>query len=309
MSGALTKQPAKLAPVALFVYNRPEHTRQTVQSLQKNQLACFTDLFVFADAAKQESSKDAVQQVRNYLKTIDGFRSVTVIEREHNLGLAKSVIGGITQVAGEFGRVIAVEDDLLTSSDFLTFMNQALERYKDEPRLFSVTGFNFPIEAPADYPYDAFCTYRSSSWGWGTWKDRWQKADWSIEDFPEFMASREKRGLFNRGGDDLTGMLALQMAGKLDSWAIRWAYAHYKNDSLALFPATSKVYNIGFDGSGVHCRRQTMKQSDLSNGIGTEYRFPPEVQANHGFSLEIQKLHRPSLSRRLVHSLMLIFRQ
>ena len=149
---------SELSPIVLFVYNRPEHTRRTVQSLAQNELALQSDLFVFADGAKNEKARAAVQGVREYAQTIRGFRSVTIAERKRNFGLADSVIDGVTQVCAQFGRAIVVEDDLLTAPHFLGFMNEALERYKDEARIFSVSGFNFPIDSLEDYPYDAFCS-------------------------------------------------------------------------------------------------------------------------------------------------------
>jgi Glycosyl transferase family 2 len=294
---------SELSPIALFVYNRPEHTRRTVESLAENELAPQSDLFVFADGAKSENAKAAIQQVREYVQAIRGFRSVTIAERERNVGLAASVIGGVTQVCAQFGRAIVVEDDLLTAPNFLGFMNEALEHYKDEVRVFSVSGFNFPINSSEDYPYDAFCSYRSSSWGWGTWQDRWSKAEWSVPDFADFMGHKEQQNLFNRGGDDLTGMLSQQMAGQLDSWSIRWDYVHFKHQALALFPVTSMVYNIGFDGSGVHCKRETLRQRALPAGRTQTYRFPERADVPPHFAAEIKRLHRQSRARKLLRYL------
>ena len=149
-------------------------------------------------------------------------------------------------------RVIVLEDDLLTTSDFLTFMNQALERYDSHPEIFSISGFNFAAKAPGDYLHDAFCFYRSSSLGWGTWKDRWEKADWKVSDYASFCSDEHSKRLFNRGVDDLAGMLDLQMAGRINSWAIRWAYAHFRNDALALLSLRPRVFHIGSDRSGTN---------------------------------------------------------
>jgi hypothetical protein len=298
-----TSKNSELSPIALFVYNRPEHTRRTVESLAQNELAPQSDLFVFADGAKNENARAAIQEVREYAQTIRGFRSVTIAERERNFGLADSVIGGVTQVCAQFGRAIVVEDDLLTAPNFLGFMNEALEHYKNEARIFSVSGFNFPIDSPEDYPYDAFCSYRSGSWGWGTWKDRWMQADWSISDFADFMGHKEQQNRFNRGGDDLTGMLSQQMAGQLDSWSIRWDYVHFKHHAVALFPVTSMVYNIGFDGSGVHCTRDTLRQRALSAGRAKAYRFPETADVPQHFAAGIKRLHRQSPARKLLRYL------
>lgn len=289
--------PSRLAPIALFVYNRPEHTRKTVESLKANDLASQSDLVVFSDGPKNEAAPQNVQAVRQYISGIDGFRSVSIIEREVNLGLAASVIAGVSQLCLEYGRIIVVEDDLLTSSDFLTFMNIALDRYQDEIRVFSVSGFNFAVAPKSEYSHDAFFSYRSSSWGWGTWKDRWEKADWNVSDYPSFRIDQDGRRLFNRGGQDLSGMLDLNMAGKLDSWAIRWAYAHYKQNSLALLSTHSRVYNIGFDGSGVHCRFGGALQSKLSGANCSGFRFPDTFDVDTHLSAEIERISNPSLPR------------
>jgi hypothetical protein len=289
----------QLAPIALFVYNRPEHTRRTVEALCANALAHQSDLFVFSDAAKNETAASAVEAVRKFIRTIDGLKSVTIIERERNLGLAGSVINGVTQLSNTFGRVIVMEDDLLTTPDFLIFMNRALERYKVETKILSVSGFNFALGIPEQYPYDAFCSYRSSSWGWGTWQDRWQSVDWNVSDYDCFRTDKNQQRLFNRGGEDLTRMLGLQMEGKIDSWAIRWAYAHFRKDAVALLSTVSKVHNIGLDGSGVHCSPWSARQTELVFGSDSEYRFPGSLELDPCLVAQIQRVGRASLPRKL----------
>jgi hypothetical protein len=300
-SHSLSTHSAELAPIALFVYNRPEHARRTVESLRANELAQHSHLFVFADAAKNEFAAAAVREVRNLIRTIDGFRSVTVIERERNLGLAGSVIKGVTQLSSAFGRAIVMEDDLLTTPDFLNFMNRALERYEAETRILSVSGFNFALSIPEEYRYDAFCSYRSSSWGWGTWKDRWQAVDWDVSDYAAFRADKNRRQLFDRGGQDLSRMLDSQMAGKIDSWAIRWAYAHFTKGGTALLSTTAKVKNIGLDGSGVHSSPGCARQSELVLDRNSEYRFPHSVEIDPTIVAKIQRACRPSLRRKFAH--------
>jgi hypothetical protein len=291
---------SEFAPVALFVYNRIEHTQKTVNSLQKNKLAAQSDLFVFSDGPKYEAGAVEVQQLRRYIPTIRGFKSLTIIEREKNLGLAISVISGVTELCNEFGRVIVVEDDLLTTVDFLAFMNQSLDRYENEPRIFSISGFNFGLNTPKHYPYDAFCFYRSSSWGWGTWKNRWDQADWEVTDYDSFCCDKEQQRQFSRGGDDLSSMLALQMHGKIDSWAIRWAYTHFKQDALALLSLRSLVYHFGSDGAATHSRRESLRQSPLTGEHKSEFHFPEKTGLEEDFVLALQKSLRPSLARKLV---------
>jgi hypothetical protein len=291
------------APIALFVYNRPGHARRTVDSLRGNDLAGESDFFVFSDAAKNPGAAAAVQQVRQFIRTVGGFKSVTIVEREGNLGVAHSVISGVTQLLNERGCAIVVEDDLLTTPDFLTFMNQALERNESRPGIFSVSGFNFAAHVPDKYPYDAFSFYRSSSLGWGTWKDRWEKADWNVSDYTSFCANEDLQRRFNRGGDDLAGMLELQMAGRIDSWAIRWAYAHFKNEAVALLSLRPRVFHIGSDGSGTHSRWRSVRQLPLTSERKSEFHFPAEVEPERYFATELPKLLRPSLARKWVRSI------
>jgi hypothetical protein len=290
---------ARPAPVALFVYNRPDHTRRTVEALQQNTLAPRSDLFVFADGARSKAGSAGVQQVRQFIRGITGFRSITLIERDRNFGLTNSVIDGVSQIMRDCDRAIAVEDDLMTSPDFLTYINLALARYGTEYRIFSVSGFNYPVAAPASYPFDSYFAYCPMCWGWGMWKDRWQRIDWSVSDYPEFVKDRKQKKLFERGGGDLSWLLARQMAGKIDSWDTIWAYSHFKHDAVALLPVVSKVYNTGFDGSGIHCRRAPFKQTLLTADTSSDYRFPEFVELHPYFVDEIRRLRHRSLPRRL----------
>jgi hypothetical protein len=290
----------KLAPIALFVYNRPEHARRTVTSLRENDLAKQSELFIFADGPKNGNGDASVDEVRRLLSTIDGFKSVTIVERELNLGLSESIISGVTELCNQEGRAIALEDDVMTAPDFLAFVNYALERYQQEPRVFSVTGHNFPIAAPVSYPYDAYFSYRSSSWGWATWKDRWEKTDWSVNDFPEFRSDRRRQQRFDLGGNDLTWMLTQRMAGRIrGTWDVVWAYTHSKHDAVALRAVASKVYNTGFDGSGTHCRRAPFQQIDLAAPGTSAYRFPEQTIIDPYFAAMVRQVNHRSLPKRL----------
>jgi hypothetical protein len=289
------------APIALFVYNRLDHTRQTVEALRRNHLAGQSDLFIFADAAKAESGAAAVAAVGKFIRSIDGFRSVTIRERERNLGLSNSILGGVTQLCRERGRTIVLEDDLLTAPDFLSFLNRGLDCYETVPQVFSVTGFNFPIAVPANYPYDAYASVRSCSWGWATWQDRWEKAKWSVSAFDDLISTAEGRRRVNQAGPDLAQMLALQAAGKIQGWDVIWGFEHLRHRAFAIRPAISKVYNIGFDGSGIHCRRAPFKQNALPDeGRGwSAPRFPEIISPDPYFGEKIMRLHRPSCARKL----------
>ena len=259
------------APIILFVYNRPWHTQQTVEALQKNDLALESDLYIFADGPKKdatEEQKEKIQQVRKYIHNISGFKSVTIFEKEKNCGLANSVIAGVTEVINKFGKVIVVEDDIVTSRYFLKFMNEALDFFENDERIFSVSGYTYPVatmKIPKSYQQNIYLSYRHGSWGWGTWKHRWESVDWEVADFDEFLNNQNLQKTFNRGGADMGGMLKDQMEGKIDSWAIRFDYSLFKNNSFCVRPVKSLVNNVGLDNSGTHTGKNEKLENELDN--------------------------------------------
>jgi hypothetical protein len=241
-----------LFPIILFTYNRPTHTRTTIEALLKNPLASQCDFFVFADGAKNEIDLPKVQEVHQYLQNVSGFRQVHLTLRQENKGLANSVIEGVGKVLENYPAVIVMEDDMICATNFLDFMQEALTKYASHSTIFSVTGYTFPIAFPADYRQDVYLSPRPSSWGWGTWRDRWAKVDWQVQDFHTFIQDKRQRQQFNQGGEDLSVMLLRQQRGEINSWAIRWAYTHFKQGGYCLYPTQSKIRNIGADKSGTH---------------------------------------------------------
>jgi hypothetical protein len=280
------------APIALFAYDRPEHTRRTLEALAANDGAAESDLHVYCDGPKSADRAESVRVVREYLRGVTGFRSVTITEREQNMGLANSVIAGVTEVLARSSSVIVMEDDLLTSKNFLAFVNSALCTYEHREDIFSVTGYNYPLRIPPTYREDAYLSYRSSSWGWGTWPDRWSRVDWSVSDYGAFVNDPRAQALFRRGGDDLPQMLELQMSGQIDSWSIRFDYAHYKHNAFCVHPVVSKVRNIGFDGSGVHCGDSEGYDSELDPG-DQPFRLPPDLAVDATVLRAFDRKFRP----------------
>jgi hypothetical protein len=242
-------------PVAIFTYKRPTHTKATLDALNANTLAPQTDLYVFSDGPKREEDASAVEEVRRLTREIKGFASVTTIERATNLGLAKSIITGVSELLRKFDAIIVLEDDVVTNRHFLSYMNEALDRYRDDTLVFSVTGHTFPKETlkiPASYPYDTYAAYRCSSWSWGTWRDRWTRIDWDMKYFEDFYADEKAQEKLNRGGQDMVEMLHMQYRGHIDSWAIRFCHAHSASDMRCIYPVKTLVRNIGLDNSGTH---------------------------------------------------------
>ena len=292
----------KLSPIVLFVYNRPEHTKRTVESLLKNTLAGKSALFIFSDGAKNDRDEQKLKAVRDYIKAVKGFSKIEIVLREKNFGLANSVISGVSEVFKQNDRVIVMEDDIITSPSFLTFMNKALTFYEDDKTIYSISGYPYPIKIPSTYKKDVFISYRASSWGWGTWKDRWEKVDWEITDFNKFISDNESQKLFENGGQDLTPMLKAQMKGKIDSWAIRWSYAHFKNKAYCLYPIVPLCKNIGTDRSGTHSSSSKKLDVNLDESkIDFEMFKTPEL--NEEITEQIQKLFKLTSIRRIINYL------
>ena len=288
----------ELAPVIMFVYNRLDSVEQTIENLKRHELAEQAELFIFSDAAKKESQVENVSLVRNYIHKIDGFKSVHIIEAEKNKGLAKSVITGVTEIINEKGKVIVVEDDLITSPQFLTFINDALDFYEDEKKIWSISGYQFPFELPETYTKSVYAAYRSSSWGWATWKDRWETIDWEVKDYSSYKYNPLRIAKFCKGGTDLDKMLRYQMQGKIDSWAIRWCYNQCKQDKYTIYPVKPLVNNIGTDGRGTHCDPTSVR---FRQTLATSFKY--EFEHNLPVDREVMKKYRKIVNRSVLRKI------
>ena len=251
----------QLAPILLFVYNRPEHLKRCVQSLLNNRLATDSDLYIFSDAQKTEADKLSVNQVRAFIREIVGFRNVSIIERESNWGLARSIIDGVTAMIDKYGKVIVVEDDLVVAPFFLQFMNDALMIYEDEPRVGHIQACDFTQDP--NLP-DTFLIKWTGSWGWATWQRAWKHFNPNGMELLKQLENRELTQAFDFNGTyGFTRMLRHQIEGKNNSWAIRWNASLFLKDILSLNVGRSLVSNQGFDGSGTNCGSERLYDSIL----------------------------------------------
>jgi len=291
-----------LAPIVLFVYNRPEHTKRTFESLLNNTLVSKSTLFIFSDGAKSDKDIQNVDAVRNYIKTLSDFEKIEIIERKKNFGLANSVIIGVNEVISLLGKVIVLEDDMISSPYFLKYMNEVLNYFEDDQRIFSVTGYTFPIKIPESYKHPLYLSPRSSSWGWGTWKSRWEKADWEIKDFQSFINDKSRVESFNKGGDDLTRMLKNSISGKVDSWSVKWTYTHFINNAYCIYPVKSRIKNIGADSSGVHTSKTNKFDVDLENN-DVELNGIKDLQPNKEILLNFRKFFRRNILNSVIQKL------
>lgn len=244
------------APVALFVYNRPIHTRKTVEALLKNKEAAETDLYVFCDGLKVDSpagQQEKIYAVRDYIRSIVGFKSVTIFESTTNKGLAQSIIDGVTAIVNKHQRVIVLEDDLVTSSGFLNYMNTALNIYENNPSVISIHAYNYPI--PTLGLPETFFMRGADCWGWATWKRGWDLFESNGSLLKQQLEEQNLVYQFNiNGSNPFFDMLKQQIEGKVSSWAIRWYASAFLKNKLTLYPAKPLVFNIGFDGEATHTK-------------------------------------------------------
>ena len=239
----------KLA-ICLFVYNRLDNLKKTVESLSKAELASSSHLIIYSDGYTA-LSKDDVLIVRKYLRTIKCFRKIEIIERNTNLGLMKSILAGVTETLSRHDAIIVLEDDLEVSKDFLSFMNDALVFYAPENSVKSVSGYSIGIKEEAS----SYFLHRPHSWGWGTWRDRWNEF---IELNPEIQSiiknkTLDKKSLTTNMGQDVIRMIRQLRDGRISSWYTLWIIYHHLTNGLSLYPTSSKILNLGYGGQGTHC--------------------------------------------------------
>jgi hypothetical protein len=258
------------APIVLFVYNRPRHTEQCLESLSRCEGADESELFIYCDGSKHPKDASAIETVRRLVKSQNWCGKVYIIEREENMGLANSIIAGVTEVMNRFGRVIVLEDDLVLSPQFLNYMNDALEIYKDEEKVMHISGYMFPVkeELPETFFYRA-----TSCWGWATWKRAWDKLEHDVNILlAELRKDINKRKKFNiEGLTKFYELIEAKAKGKIDSWAALWYPTVFLNGGLCLHPGRSLVNNIGHDSSGVHCSNVEAFDVELHDERITEF--------------------------------------
>lgn len=241
-----------LAPLVLFTYNRLKETKQVIEKIIELELFNQTDIYIYSDGFKNEEAKENVEKVREYLKTLNIYKNIKIIYSDKNKGLATSIIEGVTELINKYDKVIVLEDDLLVSKDFLLYMNKALNVYENREDIWSISGYAPNVEIPNEYKEDIYLTLRGCSWGWATWKNRWDLVDWNIKDFKMLKSSKKMKNNFNTSGNDMFKMLELQYLGKINSWAIRWCYSQYKEKKYTIYPIVSKIKNIGFGEDATH---------------------------------------------------------
>lgn len=251
----------QLSPIILFVYNRPIHTQKTITALKKNKLAMDSELFIYSDAARNELDVKTVDKVRELISSVSGFKQVTIIKQEKNKGLADSIIDGVTETVNKYGKVIVLEDDIITSEYFLKFMNDSLNFYQNNDLVYSISGCNYPIDL-TDLNQDTYFLRIPLCWGWATWQNRWVNFNKDITDAMSTTTNDINYINFENTHDYFSQILK-NNSGDLNTWFIFWYLNSARNKKLTLFPKNTLVNNIGHDGSGQNCGLSQGYEKDI----------------------------------------------
>ena len=291
----------QLAPIVLFTYKRLETLKITIAALLANRLAAESDLIIYSDGPKKQEDEPIIQEIRTYLQTITGFKSVRIHESNTNKGLATSIINGVSEVMAEYHKAIVLEDDLITSTNFLDFMNEGLNKYEAQKKVYSISGYAFDFK-DKDFKEDGYFLNRSWSWGWASWEDRWNDIDWDVKDYAFFEKDSKQIKGFSKLGSDVYGMLKKQMNGQVDSWYIRSTFHQFKIKGLSLYPTISKIDNNGFDAIATHnSGLKNRYLTSFDNSDNFIFKFPDKIEIN----VELQKsfVYKMSFTTRFINKL------
>ena len=241
----------KLAPIVLFVYNRKLHTKKTIEALKENFLANKSELYIFSDGSSQKKKDKKVEEIRRYLKNVKGFKKIKIFYQNKNLGLSQSITSGVSKIVNKYGKVIVLEDDIITSKYFLKFMNDALEYYKNNKKVWHISGWSYPINLKNKD--DVYFLRIMNCWGWSTWKSKWKYYEKNTEKIIKNFSKKDiYKFNFDGSNKSFWRQIILNKNKKINTWAIFWYAIIFKNKGLCLHPSKSFTCNIGFDGSGTH---------------------------------------------------------
>ncbi len=287
-----------LPTILLFVYNRVGHLKSTISSLKKNKNYNKYEIFIFCDGPKNNLDKKKVNEVINEIKKIKGFKKKKYFIQKKNVGLANSIINGINSVfkIKKINSVIVLEDDLNFNSNFLEYMSNALSFYKDDKNIGSISGYSFFNKNP-QYQDKIYLSPRHSSWGWGTWKNRWDKFVWDKKWVKKKYLNKKIRKKIEIGGKDLPKILKKQIDGEIDSWSIIFDLNCAIHKLYCLCPNKSLVLNIGLDNSGTHCKYDGGLNLNFDKNYKVEKFY--KLKINYQIVKDIQKLFNISYYQRV----------
>ena len=296
------------APIIVTVYDRLQHFQQCIDALLRNGSACASELYVVSDAPGKPGHEERIARVREYAKSIVGFQKVRLVFREENYGGHRSFIAITQQVLSEHGRFIFLEDDVVVSHNFLDYMNEGLDFYEEERRIFSIAAYTLPFRMPKDFSSDVFCLPSNCPWGFATWKDRWDGLDFSVKD--RYGMALRDRALYNKirsTGNYMLQILRADSIGELQTPDVRVAFHQFVHDLYTVYPRFSKAMNIGLDGSGQHSGRDTGNKYHAQLDTATKKMvFDASVRLNPAILESVRKFQNGSVAHRLVSNLRIV---
>ena len=270
---------SKMATIALFVYNRPNHTKLTLDALRLNQYAEKSNLVIFSDGPKSLADSKEVDSVREIIHSTSGFQSVEIVLRKKNCGLANSIISGVNEILADSESVIVLEDDIITSPSFLSFMNQGLLFFADKKKVFHINGFSHNI--PQNALQDIYMNRVMDCWGWATWRDRWSNYERSPIALFEQMDSLQRFKFDLDGTGEFWPQVEKNLIGEINTWAVFWYASIFLKGGLCVSPTQSYTQNIGFDGSGTHCLDEGEHQNISKRlNVSTDINFNEPLEEN-----------------------------
>jgi len=291
-----------LAPIALFVYNHPHHTEKTVDALLNNELASQSNCYIFSDAAKSAEDEPDVQAVRAYIKSIAGFRSVKVLERDKNMGMTQPLKTGVSEILNCHEKIIVLEDDDETSPFFIKYMNESLNYYSKNNRVSFICGYS-PPQLFRQYKNinndDIYFNSKFKAWGWGTWLNRWQAIDWRIKSYYSVILNPFKIRVLNCSSYQTCMQLRKYVRKEKQGWSIALSYTNLKSNSVCVYPMHSHVNNIGHDGSGVNCGITEMFYNDLKLAMPT-HTLPSNITIDKNIMKTFKTSHAISIKDKVI---------
>lgn len=290
------RAPQQLAPIAVFVYKRAEHTRRMLQSLRANPDFARSPVTVYCDGARSADDREAVEATRRIVREL--APAARIVERDGNFGLARSIITGVTENCAKYGRVIVCEDDLVFSPFALDYFNDALDFYAGHERVMHISGYMYPVRRQLP---KAFLYREGTCWGWATWQRAWEKFEPDARSIMDWVGRNDRRSAFDINDTMyFWQMLTMQAEGRLDSWAIRWYGSIFKNDGLSLHPGRALVANKGHDGTGVHCGATSEFEVELAHEPLPEHAFPTVIAESEAVVRAMMDYRKPSDPRGLL---------
>ncbi len=286
-----------MSPIIIFAFNRPVTTEKLLASLIRCKECADSELYVFIDGPRHDTDQNNVERTIALFNNRDEFGKKIVNISERNKGLAASIIDGVSEVMKTHDSAIVLEDDLVVTHDFLRFMNNALEAYRDRQDIWSISGYTPDIDIPESYEHDLFLVPRAQSWGWATWRNRWEQADWDVKDFDSIANDKHQQEAFNEGGSDLYLTLDMERHHKIESWAVRWAYAGFRHNAYTVNPIASKVRNIGTTYSNAHRGWNDSRHNVVLSPI--KITMEPDIQPDDNIIATFKAHHDPGLVSRI----------